>query len=467
MNKPKTFILKALITAVIYSALLLPFQLNLPILVGTDIRPSAFLPIVFGIFWGMPAAVGIFVGNLFCDLICIDSPLILLGSFLNALSAICARRFFYASWNHGVTSGAYIYSFGSLVNFLITVLSVELALCLPISLTVHFTSGSPILPTFQLIFLNNIHSNVVFGIPVMLFLPAIGRWADEPSGDGGIGRNVLALAFLVSSILFVLPFHFFDLHPAWSVLTIIPLLGAAVSARPAPLLQRDKTLFGLQSIRFTTFRKLMCVSLVVSAVVSGVLIFFILSREAGTDYNTLELFTKIYHLCAYLDIVFLLLFSYSYSVVEKGLLVPIRKLASKLSLDGVDYQDELDILNKRLDFVASENSSLLSGDEHSIIVGLSAKDHSKTFRIPEARDIINSICLKHAGGYLSADAGEGGYSGEDFTGSEQILIYSIFGATDAQIRAIADDILVSLNQESVLIEKNRMIRYYYCGEKKQ
>lgn len=43
MNKPKTFILRALITAVAYTALLLPFQLNLPILEGTDIRPSAFL----------------------------------------------------------------------------------------------------------------------------------------------------------------------------------------------------------------------------------------------------------------------------------------------------------------------------------------------------------------------------------------------------------------------------------------
>ena len=122
MNKPKTFILRALITAVAYTALLLPFQLNLPILEGTDIRPSAFLPIVSGIFWGMPAAVGIFAGNLICDFICIDSPLILLGSFLNALSAICARRLFYASWNHGITSGTYIYSFGSLLNFLTTML---------------------------------------------------------------------------------------------------------------------------------------------------------------------------------------------------------------------------------------------------------------------------------------------------------------------------------------------------------
>lgn len=467
MNKPKTFILRALITAVAYTALLLPFQLNLPILEGTDIRPSAFLPIVSGIFWGMPAAVGIFAGNLICDFICIDSPLILLGSFLNALSAICARRLFYASWNHGITSGTYIYSFGSLLNFLTTMLSVELALCIPISLTVHFYSGASVLPTFQLIYLNNIHSNVILGIPAMLFLPAISKWADEPSGSVGMGRNILALAFLLSSILFALPFLYSDLHPAWCAITIIPLLGAAVSASPVPLLQKDKTLFGLQSIRFRTFRKLMCVSLVVSTIISGVLIFFILSLNVRAGYSSLELFTKIYHLCADLDIIFLLLFSYSYDVVENGLLVPIRQLASKLSLEGVEYHNELDIINKRLDFVASENSSILSGDEHSIIVGLATKDYSRRFKISEARDIINGICLKHVGGYISTREAEGGYNGVDSIGSEHILIYTEYGATDAQIRSIADDIIISLDQESLLIEKNKMTRYYYYGAGKQ
>lgn len=91
---------------------------------------------------------------------------------------------------------------------------------------------------------------------------------------------------------------------------IIPMLGASISASPAPLHRKDKILFGIQSIRVITFRKLM--------------------------------FTRIYHICAYMDLVLLCLFSYSYSVVEKGLLMPIRDLASKLSLSGVEYDNELD-----------------------------------------------------------------------------------------------------------------------------
>lgn len=456
-QRAKSFIAKTLVTALIYSALLLPFQISLPLFAGTDIRPSAFLPIVLGIFWGMPAAVGVFIGNLCCDLCCIQSPLVLLGSFLNGVSAICARRIFFAAWNHSITKGEYIYSFGTLLNFLITTVCVELALCLPISVMVHYYSGSPVLSAFPLIFLNNMHSNIIFGIPAMLFLPVINKWAVEPEGKGGIKGNVIALCFILSSVLLTLPFILAEPNQAWSVILIIPLLGAAYSASPTPTVEKNQALFGFQSIRHKTFRQLMNVAIVISIAIS--LIFYL----GFTESKGMALFTEMYHLFAYIDILFLILFAYSYQIIEKHLLTPIRGLASKLSLDGEKYDNELDIISKRMDFVVSGNSSFLSSDEYSIIVGLSSKDYSKKFSVLEAREIINGICLKHVGGYISTKEAEGGYKGNETVGSEQILIYTIYGASDTQIRAISDDILAELNQESVLIEKNKLTRYYYYG----
>ena len=168
-------------------------------------------------------------------------------------------------------------------------------------------------------------------------------------------------------------------------------------------------------------------------------------------------------MCAYLDILFLFLFAFSNHVVEKQLLSPIRTLAAKLSLDGEQYDNELDILSKRLDFIVSGNSSLLSSDEHSIIVGLSTKDYANRFSVEEAHGIISGICLKHVGGYISTKEAEGGYNGSVSSGTEQILIYTIYGASDEQIRAISDDVITALDQESVIIEKNRLTRYYYYG----
>lgn len=458
-QKRKTFILRMLITALIYSALLLPFQISLPLFAGTDIRPSAFIPIVFGIFWGTPAAIGVFFGNLCCDLYCFDTPLVLLGSLLNALSALCARRLFYSTGKHPLTSGEYVYSFGSLMNFLLSSAVIELALSTGIGISVHYFSGAPVNQAVTIIFLNNMHSIVILGIPAMLFLPTVNRWADEPKGNGKKRHVLTAPLFLLSSLILAIPFTVCEPDPLWTLILIIPLIGAIIATSPTTPVAKDPALFGFQSIRYTTFRKLMLIAIVTSIAVS--LLFFSFSGKQNEDFATS--FTRMYHMCAYLDILFLFLFAFSNHVVEKQLLSPIRSLAAKLSLDGEQYDNELDILSKRLDFIVSGNSSLLSSDEHSIIVGLSTKDYANRFSVEEAHGIISGICLKHVGGYISTKEAEGGYNGSVSSGTEQILIYTIYGASDEQIRAISDDVITALDQESVIIEKNRLTRYYYYG----
>ncbi|MDO5443315.1 MAG: hypothetical protein Q4G10_06550 [Bacteroidia bacterium] len=406
----KGFVIKTIATALIYSALLLPFQINLPVFAGTEIRPSAFVPVVMGIFWGWPAAAGIFIGNLFCDFLCFKTPFIIIGSVLNGFSAVLARAVFYVPVKrHPMVRGQYIYSLDSLLKFIFTVLVVELVLTVPISILVHLYSGESVMAAFSVTSFNNVLSNVFFGIPVMLYLPLAGKWADLP--------------------------------------------------RRGNIIDGDPALYGFRSLRYTTFRRMMIFVLISSAALSAVIVF--VTANPGADY--ILLITKTFHICATADIVYLIFFALSYHNLEKNIISPIHDVASKISLSGENYANELDIIKNKLDFVVSEGAEHISGDEFSIFIGLTTKDNSKRFSVSEANRIINNICLQHVSGYISSVDGIGGYRGGEYAGMEQMLIYTIFGATDSQIKAISNDILQELDQESVIIEKNRLVRYYYYG----
>jgi len=405
-GKKTGFIFKVFITAAVYSALLLPSQLHLSVYQGTDIRPSAFIPIVLGIFWGSPAAVGIFLGNLFCDTVSYHSAIAIFGSLLNGLAALVARCLYYLPVHCKMLRGQYIYDLWSLIKFIVTILVVELSLACGIGVVLNLYSGTPFSDGFNIVFLNNISSIYVFGIPVMLFLPYLSKWADEPS--------------------------------------------VTVEKNPA--------LFGFKSIRSTAFRRVM-----ISAILSAALLMLLfLLRVKFKGSLAADSLKDIFHFFAVVGVIFLVFSAAVIQFLQKKLVDPLQNVASRLSVEGETYSDEFDIISKSLDFIVSGSANLLSGNEFSIIIGLASKDFSKKFSVGEARGIINDICLQHVNGYTSVD-GVGGYKGENDAGMEQMLIYTIYGASDQQIREISDDILNRMNQESVLIEKNKSFRFYYYG----
>ncbi len=464
IKKMPAFVSKIIITTVIYLALLFPFQNIQPVHMVVEHSLQGFLPIVLGIFWGLPAAIGVFVGNFLYD----PSPIFLFIYISNGLSALCARRLFYASWNHSLIKGMYIYNLQSLANFIYTVLLVKLSFSCSITALYHlYYNSESVFQFFQVVFLNNLQSNIFIGIPVMLFLPLLNKWADIPEkSDGNQYSHGFATAniFLILSIpitLFIV--RFFD-EPNFvlQLLLLLPIFGATLSARPTPTVEINPAFYGFHSLSYQLFMWMMIISIILSIVLS----FIILFPEFFYGNCRLEVIPeiiKLFRISLFVALVMLLTFALMLRVVRKNFLNPIQNIASKLSIAGEDYKNELDIISKRLNFIASSNTELLSNDEYSIIIGLTTKDYSKRFSLKEARDIINDICLKYVSGYISSVDGVGGYKGDDYSGMEQMLIYTIYGASDEQICKIADDVIKSLSQESVLIEKNKISHYYFYG----
>jgi len=410
-KKYHDFVRQAIISAVLFSLLLLPFQL-LYVNGLTELRPIIFIPIVLGIFWGAPAAVGIFLGHLVCNAICGQTGVLFLASsMMSALAAIGVRYLFYLPVSHDMVKGQYVHDFWSLLKFIISVLVTETVLSGAYSAMMCVFTEADFISVFRNVLFNNIHSVFIIGIPVMLFLPLLQKWANEP----------------------------------------------------ACTVEMDKALYGYSSVNAITFRKVMTLSILFVAMVCSMLFFGYRSGHSKVAASIDDVL-----LCfALIDVLFLLFTSFIIYYVQKELAEPLRALASKMKVEGETYSNEFDIISKSMDFVVSGSADLVSGNEHSILIGLTTKDFSKHFSIAEAREIINGICLNHVKGYISSVSGEGGYCGEASSGAEQVLIYTVYGATDSQIHLIAGDILDRLCQESVLIEKNRNLRYYYFGEKRK
>jgi len=408
-KKSYIFIARALITAAVFLCATLPFRPS----DASEIlwqRPIAFIPIVLGIFWGAPAAIGIFLADLAHIAIYAPSGALIPGiALMNTLSAIGARYLFYLPVGHSMAKGQYIHDFWTLLKFITSVLITESILSAAVSASLSISTGSDFGPVFSTILFNNIHSTYIFGIPVMLFLPLLHRWADEP----------------------------------------------------ACTVRKEEALYGFSSANSVTFRKVMMLSILIASAECAVLLF---KYKTGTSAiaDSINDMLKFFTLT---DVMTLLFSAFVIFLVQRELVDPLRSLASRLTIEGETYSDEFDIISRSMDFVVSGAADLISGTEYSILIGLTAKDCSKQFSVREAKEIINGICLNHVKGYISTVDGEGGYRGEDSAGSEQVLIYTVYGATETQIHGISDDILDRLNQESVLIEKNRSLRYYYYGKR--
>src|SRR5512138_483811 len=80
------------VSAILYAAILIPFnQLHADIW-GIPVRPAAALPVILGILWGPAAAWGLGIGNIAGDLFGSWSPMSLAGFFINVLYPYLSYR---------------------------------------------------------------------------------------------------------------------------------------------------------------------------------------------------------------------------------------------------------------------------------------------------------------------------------------------------------------------------------------
>lgn len=109
-----------------------------------------------------------------------------------------------------------------------------------------------------------------------------------------------------------------------------------------------------------------------------------------------------------------------------------------------------------------QNEILEASDKYLLYIGLNDKDtNNQEITTKEARTIINSICLKYIDGYTVVEA-NGGWTNE--TGlqvQENTLVYTIYGISEETLTKIMDEIIIKLNQSSILVEVQKSYYTYY------
>jgi hypothetical protein len=104
--------------------------------------------------------------------------------------------------------------------------------------------------------------------------------------------------------------------------------------------------------------------------------------------------------------------------------------------------------------------------KYTIYIGLNDKDtYTQLVSYEEAEKKVSDIALKYVDGF-TARAGKGAYKDEKgVITHENNLVIEFNNATEQQMKAIMDEILQVLNQNSILIEKQKVNSEFYEGAK--
>lgn len=106
-----------------------------------------------------------------------------------------------------------------------------------------------------------------------------------------------------------------------------------------------------------------------------------------------------------------------------------------------------------------------TGEKYVLYIGTNDKDtYTQLIPTEEARDIVNAICTKYVDGYTASEAKGGWVDETDTLTQENTLVYAFYEVTEEQLVNIMEEILTALNQNSILLEKQKAIYTYYSGK---
>lgn len=174
MNKEVfTFVRRMFISAAIFFAVALPFKYLFSLVPGvTEIRPANVVPPVLGVLFGLPAAVGISVGNLISDILGGSNAFICVTGFIaNFLYSYLPYRMWYTEFNSkGKVTPPNLSSMKDVLKFIFVIfinsLLVTILLMLIFETAGFGTSGD----NAPLLFFNNFDFAVILGVPLLSIL---------------------------------------------------------------------------------------------------------------------------------------------------------------------------------------------------------------------------------------------------------------------------------------------------------
>lgn len=104
-------------------------------------------------------------------------------------------------------------------------------------------------------------------------------------------------------------------------------------------------------------------------------------------------------------------------------------------------------------------------DRFVLYIGTNDKDTNEALiSVDEARKIVDDISQRYTDGFTSLSAEGHWNSPQDIWVSEDTLVYIYYAISEDQVADIADEIIVALNQYSVMIERGAQYSAYYPSD---
>ncbi|MCL2003948.1 MAG: hypothetical protein FWG72_08100 [Oscillospiraceae bacterium] len=105
--------------------------------------------------------------------------------------------------------------------------------------------------------------------------------------------------------------------------------------------------------------------------------------------------------------------------------------------------------------------------QYVLYIGTNDKDtYEQMIPTEEAVEIVNAIIARHAGGYTMQYSVGGWVDERDLWTHENTLVYTLSWIEEEAVRAIMDEVLAALNQNSILVEKSTVLSVFYSGEER-
>lgn len=208
-KKVFTFVRRMFISAAIFFAVALPFKYLFSLVPGvTEIRPANVVPPVLGILFGLPAAVGISVGNLISDILSGSNVFICVTGFIaNFLYSYLPYRMWYTEFaSKGKVTPPNLSSMKDVLKFIFVIfinsLLVTILLMLIFETAGFGTSGD----NAPLLFFNNFDFAVILGVPLLSILansrlvPHTPKRKEKTNGNAVFLKITFALPYVISAV---------------------------------------------------------------------------------------------------------------------------------------------------------------------------------------------------------------------------------------------------------------------------
>lgn len=333
---------KILLAAIIYSLATVPGKLLLMLLPGAEVRFSACLPVVFGMLWGLPGAIGAALGNIVSDLYGGEAlSTVFWGCLSNFILACLPYKLWYG-WR-SKNAALFIYNAASCLRFFLIVFITVFNFSALLSAIILKNFNSIPLQSFRIFFSSNYDFTLLFGIPILLYLKK-SNWQfslpqpDELNApnDGTVHKQrsmVPLITLLIStffSFMFLLGMYYDATTPTHALVFLLVNTSLLLySCRFAPDYDAADPLRSSHDYYSIGAKATMIILLLATATVVFIIVLLISSNNALTlDINRIELWRAIFStLLLSMHFVFIVVLLILYTL-EKNVVAPITLLSA-------------------------------------------------------------------------------------------------------------------------------------------